>query len=172
MTTHSFDIILCGGGHVGSCLALALAQQNISVAFIDSLSPEKRKGAEDNRIFALAAGSKKVLDDLKLLMDENPLIIIELSSHTDNIGSDKYNIDLSQRRAQSCVDYLISIGISRDRLVAKGYGKSAPIAPNNKPDGSDDPDGRAKNRRTAFKILGELKGKSSVNYQEKDGIKK
>ncbi len=120
----------------------------------------------------LTGGSKKVLDDLKILMDENPLIIIELSSHTDNIGSDKYNIDLSQRRAQSCVNYLISIGVSRERLVAKGYGKSAPIVPNNKPDGTDDPDGRAKNRRTAFKILGELKGKSSVNYEEKDGIKK
>jgi len=77
MTTHSFDIILCGGGHVGSCLALALAQQNISVAFIDSLSPEKRKGAEDNRIFALAAGSKKILEQL----DVWPL----LQSHTTAI---------------------------------------------------------------------------------------
>lgn len=61
----NFDIILCGGGHVGSCLALALAQQNIRVAFIDSLSPEQRKNPDDdNRVFALAFGSKIILEKL------------------------------------------------------------------------------------------------------------
>ena len=67
MPTLHFDIILCGGGHVGSCLALALAQQNIKVAFIDSLSPTERKNSnEDNRIFALAHGSKTILEKLNI----------------------------------------------------------------------------------------------------------
>jgi 2-octaprenyl-6-methoxyphenol hydroxylase len=63
----NFDIILCGGGHVGSCLALALAQQHCKVAFIDSLAPRERKNNQnDNRIFALAAGSRKILESLQV----------------------------------------------------------------------------------------------------------
>ena len=87
------------------------------------------------------------LDRMVLLMSQNPTIKIELSSHTDNVGSNEYNITLSQARAQSVVDYLISKGISKDRLVAKGYGKSIPIATN------DTEEGRQLNRRTEFKIL-------------------
>lgn len=120
----------------------------------------------------LTITSKSVLDELKVLLDENPTIVIELSAHTDANGTDERNMALSQRRAESCVNYLISKGISRDRLVPKGYGESKPVAPNAKPDGSDDPDGRAKNRRTEFKILGELKDNVKVGYEEKDTIKK
>jgi outer membrane protein OmpA-like peptidoglycan-associated protein len=87
------------------------------------------------------------LDRMVLLMTQNPSIKIELSSHTDNVGSDEYNVTLSQARAQSVVDYLIAKGISKERLVAKGYGKSMPIATN------DTDEGRQQNRRTEFKIL-------------------
>jgi len=97
--------------------------------------------------------SKAVLDDLLLILQENPTIIIELGSHTDAVGSDASNFKLSQARAQSCVDYLISKGISKDRLSAKGYGESMPIAPNENEDGSDNEEGRQKNRRTEFKVL-------------------
>lgn len=98
--------------------------------------------------------SKVVLDGLLEILRENPTLIVELSAHTDNIGSDEGNLKLSQARAQSCVDYLVSKGIPKTRLVAKGYGKSVPIAPNENEDGSDNPDGRQKNRRTEFKIIG------------------
>ncbi|MNG34052.1 Photosystem I chlorophyll a apoprotein A2 [compost metagenome] len=64
-----------------------------------------------------------------------------------------YNYELSKKRAEATVAYLISKGISPDRLTAKGYGEEVPIAPNTNPDGSDNPAGRAKNRRTEFKIL-------------------
>lgn len=101
----------------------------------------------------LRAESKVVLDDLIVILQENPSIIIELGSHTDAIGSDESNLKLSQARAQSCVDYLISRGISKDRLAAKGYGESVPIAPNTNDDGSDNEAGRQKNRRTEFKVL-------------------
>ena len=60
------------------------------------------------------------------LLNENPNITIELSSHTDNRGSDAYNERLSQRRAESVVNYLIEHGIAADRLSPKGYGEGKP----------------------------------------------
>lgn len=94
-----------------------------------------------------------VLDTVVAIMQDNPNIIIEMSAHTDSKGKDAYNMKLSQRRAQSCVDYLISRGISSDRMIAKGYGETRPIAPNEMPNGKDNPDGRQLNRRTEFKVL-------------------
>ncbi|NEN23059.1 OmpA family protein [Cryomorpha ignava] len=87
------------------------------------------------------------------ILRENPGIVVEISSHTDNRGELKYNTDLSQRRAENVIKYLTERGIASDRLQAKGYGESNPIAPNTNSDGSDNPEGRAENRRTEFKIL-------------------
>jgi peptidoglycan-associated lipoprotein len=70
--------------------------------------------------------SKSALDALIKLLVDNPHVTIELGSHTDRRGSLSYNEDLSQRRAQSVVDYLITGGIASDRLAAKGYGKTVP----------------------------------------------
>jgi len=103
----------------------------------------------------LTEPSKKVLDFLIPIMEDNPEMEIELGSHTDNIGTDEYNLDLSNQRAKSCVDYLVSKGISESRLTSKGYGESMPIAPNEIGKGKkkkDNPEGRAKNRRTEFKV--------------------
>ena len=66
------------------------------------------------------------LDKLVETLNDNPNIVIELGSHTDSRATDEYNNDLSRRRAQSVVNYLIEKGIARDRLVAKGYGESTP----------------------------------------------
>jgi peptidoglycan-associated lipoprotein len=95
----------------------------------------------------------KELDKLVQLLTDNPEIKIELSSHTDSIDDRAYNLELSQRRAESAVRYLVQHGIAPDRLIAKGYGEDKPIAKNTHPDGSDNPVGRQKNRRTEFKIL-------------------
>lgn len=65
-----------------------------------------------------------ILDELVRTMRDNPTLKIELSSHTDSRGTHAYNEALSQRRAQSAVDYLVSRGIARDRMVAKGYGET------------------------------------------------
>jgi len=70
--------------------------------------------------------SMVALDDLVKTLNNNPNIVIELGSHTDFRSDDKYNIDLSQKRAQSVVNYLIEKGIESDRLVAKGYGETTP----------------------------------------------
>ena len=101
--------------------------------------------------------SKAILDTTVLkLMVNNPELVIEIQSHTDNKGSDSYNMKLSQKRAESVVQYLISKGIDAKRLKAQGYGETKPIAPNTNADGSDNPAGRARNRRTDFKIIGVL----------------
>ncbi len=94
------------------------------------------------------------LEVLLKLLNDNPAIVIELGSHTDSRGSNSYNQKLSQERAQSVVDWLINRGVSHSRLVARGYGETAPIAPNENEDGTDNPDGRQLNRRTEFKIIG------------------
>lgn len=70
--------------------------------------------------------SKAALDELAQMLRDNPNITIEMSSHTDRIGSETYNIDLSKRRAKSVVDYLIAAGINADRLHYEGYGKLRP----------------------------------------------
>lgn len=115
----------------------------------------------------LKEGSKKALDTSVLeLLDKNPKLILEIRSHTDSIGDKEYNMQLSQRRAQSVVDYLTKQGVDKERLTAKGFGESRPIAPNTLPDGSDNPEGRQKNRRTEFRVIGELKGNKKVIYQE------
>jgi OOP family OmpA-OmpF porin len=78
---------------------------------------------------------------------------IELGSHTDSKGKESYNLNLSNKRSQSCVNYLIMRGVDKSRLIAKGFGESKPVAPNTNPDGSDNPDGRQKNRRTTFRFV-------------------
>ena len=74
--------------------------------------------------------SKKALDEMIKMLNDNPNVTIELGAHTDRKGSEQYNERLAQRRAQSVVDYLIAGGIAQDRLEAKGYGESVPKAIN------------------------------------------
>lgn len=95
--------------------------------------------------------SRKAIDTtLLVFLLDNPDVIIEISSHTDNQASDSYNIKLSQRRADGVVKYLIEKGIAPERLKPVGYGEGKPRADNNTSEG------RAENRRTEFKILGKL----------------
>jgi outer membrane protein OmpA-like peptidoglycan-associated protein len=80
-------------------------------------------------------------------LQENSLIKIEISGHTDNIGGYEENMALSQKRAEAVADYLINAGIDKDRIIAKGYGYNNPIATN------QTPEGRQQNRRVEFKII-------------------
>ena len=98
---------------------------------------------------------KEILDaSVVSLMREAPEIVVELSSHTDDHGGEAFNLKLSQKRADEIVDYVVKQGIDKSRIVGKGYGFSVPIAPNKFDDGADNPDGRALNRRTEFKVIG------------------
>ena len=100
------------------------------------------------------------------IMLENPEIIVEIGSHTDSKGSFPYNMNLSNNRAKSVVNYLRKLGIDKQRLSYKGYGEAKPLVPNEKADGSDDVVGRAKNRRTSFRVIGRLVDGEKVIYKD------
>lgn len=91
------------------------------------------------------------LDKLVAALQENPTVKIELSSHTDCRGKDSYNLRLSDKRAKSAVDYLISKGIDKSRVKSKGYGESKPSEGCKCTECSEDEHQR--NRRTEFKVL-------------------
>lgn len=93
------------------------------------------------------------LNRLYKLLESYPKMRIEIGGHTDSHGSLSYNTTLSESRAKSVVDYLINMGLDESRLEYRGYAYTQPIAPNKNPDGSDNPEGRQKNRRTEFKVL-------------------
>ncbi len=93
-----------------------------------------------------------VLDDLAQILLENQEVRIEIGSHTDSRATAEYNLNLSQRRSESVVAYLIGKGVAKDRLVAKGFGESQLI--NHCADGIDCPDEvHQANRRTVIEIL-------------------
>ncbi len=87
------------------------------------------------------------LDRVVRLLAENPAIEIEMSAHTDSYGSDEYNVVLSGNRAKSVREYILSKGISPNRIISQGYGETKPVVPN------DTPENRQLNRRVEFKIL-------------------
>jgi outer membrane protein OmpA-like peptidoglycan-associated protein len=88
------------------------------------------------------------LEKLARLIKQSGGGLIQVNGHTDSIGADAYNTTLSERRAASVVQWLTTnAGIASGRLQAKGYGETRPVAMNTKPDGSDNPEGRQKNRR-------------------------
>jgi outer membrane protein OmpA-like peptidoglycan-associated protein/tetratricopeptide (TPR) repeat protein len=96
----------------------------------------------------LRTESNAELERLVKLMKDVPNLKIEISGHTDNTGSATFNETLSQQRAEAVVTYLTSKGIAANRMIAKGYGSSKPVAANSSEDG------RQQNRRTEFEIKG------------------
>lgn len=96
----------------------------------------------------LTKGSYTELDRLYNILQENAKMTIEISGHTDKTGSETLNLNLSQARAKTVVDFLVQKGIDPSRLEYKGFGSLQPI------DVNTTPAGRAKNRRVEFKILG------------------
>jgi outer membrane protein OmpA-like peptidoglycan-associated protein len=103
---------------------------------------------DDHRI---GEASYPILDEVVNIMNRYPKLSLEIAAHTDNMGSFEYNMNLSQRRAQSMVDYLVSRGIAAERLIGNGYGESRPIASNTSEEG------KMLNRRVEFIILDERK---------------
>ena len=89
-----------------------------------------------------------LLNEVAQALRDNEGIQVSIEGHTDNKGSDNYNLDLSRRRAASVLRYLVSQGIPRDRMRSTGYGESRPIEDNRTTDG------RAANRRVEFLIVG------------------
>ena len=126
----------------------------------------------------LRDNSLVILDELYDFLQLNSNLVVQLNSHTDARGNDAYNLNLSERRAKSCVDYLIGKGLAKERLIAKGYGETQPAfltdekgAPvygesgakivlneayiNSLPSKAKKNEMHQRNRRTAFKVVGE-----------------
>lgn len=97
--------------------------------------------------YSLQASSNTELEHLRLFLQENPLLKIEIQGHTDNVGTEEANKELSQLRAEAVRNFLLETGINEDKVIAKGYGESQPIQSN------ESERGRALNRRTEFKVL-------------------
>lgn len=95
----------------------------------------------------LLPDSYSELDKLQNLLAQNPKIRIEIGGHTDNTGTVEHNAKLSENRAKSVVDYLLSKGVSPSRLKWRGFADSKPISDNSTPEG------RANNRRTEFRVI-------------------
>lgn len=119
-----------------------------------NLEPIKKgtKVVLNNIFFEVGKAELKPISYVELnkavdLMMKNPGMKIEVGGHTDSQGADANNLSLSQKRAQSVVEYMVLAGIARDRLIAKGYGETVPIADN------ATAEGRAANRRTEFVIV-------------------
>jgi outer membrane protein OmpA-like peptidoglycan-associated protein len=97
-----------------------------------------------------------------MLIQANPKIIVEISSHTDDIGTAQSNMKLSKQRASEIIHYLVGLGIDKKRLRSKGYGETLPIASN------ETPEGRSKNRRTEFRVVGKVKERISKRRKDDD----
>jgi outer membrane protein OmpA-like peptidoglycan-associated protein len=91
--------------------------------------------------------SFQILNDIVLIMQENPEYKLEINGHTDDVGNDAMNLKLSQDRADAVKKYLVDKGIDPSRMTAKGYGETMPVADNKTSDG------RALNRRVEFKVV-------------------
>lgn len=97
---------------------------------------------------SLSESSYIELDKLAKMLKSNPALKAQINGHTDNIGPDAYNIELSQQRVEVVIDYLIGKGINKNRLTGKGFGSLKPIASND-----DEYEGRELNRRTEFEVV-------------------
>ncbi len=104
--------------------------------------------------YTLSPSSIATLDTLVTILKRFPKVTVVVEGHTDALGSDAYNMKLSLQRAGTVRDYLIRHGIAGSRLSVKGYGKSRPVAINRNADGTDNPAGRALNRRATYKFNG------------------
>lgn len=105
------------------------------------------------------------LDSIFSLMNLYPQLLVRIEGHTDSKGTEAYNQVLSENRAKAAKNYLIKMGIAKDRIITIGYGELKPIAPNENPDGSDNPEGRAKNRRVEFKLLNDVNDSLQLNIE-------
>ena len=130
--------------------------QNYDIDEIEFNKPYPLINAISFNKYRLDKKSKAGLYDLLLFLKENETLVIRIISHTDNLGTEAYNLKLSTRRAESVVKYLISKGVTKKRLSFEGRGENEPIVPNTFEDGTDNPDGRMINRRTEFMVIDRL----------------
>lgn len=164
---RTYDLLAVRPGYISKRMPFSMDGKSIPFIFLNKLHTDttyrvtiKLDRLELNKTFTLEniyydldkydirADAAPELDKLVQLLKDNPTMVIELSSHTDTRGSDAYNMTLSQRRAESVVNYLTLKGIDADRMEARGYGERDLIIQNAKNE-----EEHQRNRRTEFTIL-------------------
>lgn len=127
--------------NIGSRIDVSLPPMRAGTAILlEEISYQKSE-------YSVSNVPKESLRSLLRMMLDNPTLVAEIEAHTDNSGSPQANMDLSQRRAEAIVKYLIENGVPSKRIRARGYGDTTPIA------GNDTEEGRRQNRRIVFKIV-------------------
>ncbi len=150
----TWPITVQADGYISDNRSVTLiANQTVNVSF--NLRDALREGAVlsfDNIYFASGSATLKpesfsILDSVAILLRDNPNARVQIAGHTDSDGSESFNQTLSENRAQSVYRYLVSKGITGNRLTTIGYGESMPVVPNNSAAN------KAKNRRIEFTVL-------------------
>jgi len=123
----------------------------------------------------LSGSEKKKLDKLATqLKNDYSDLDLYVSSHTDNLEAKPFNLELSEKRTKTVIDYLTSKGIKESRLTGQWWGEEKPAAPNQRKDGSDNPEGRKQNNRTVFideKEVTDQQAGPMVEYEEEEEFK-
>ena len=146
------DITLPGVSNIADNKEINNPTSNINEVqlLINNILSAKKINFE-RRSTAITAESKTVVEEIAKILNDNPTLKVEISGRTDSRGSDSLNKKISQDRASSVRDILISLGINKDRVTAIGYGEEKPLV-------QDDENGLSEiNRRVEFNILGENK---------------
>jgi len=132
------------------------------MALESTLVPEKVSGGKFLSVrnilfnfdsFELTGEAISTLEELKIILIENPGLKIEVAGFTDALGSVSYNRQLGAKRSQAAIDYLVKSGIQESQLIRKTFGESVFVAINKNPDGTDNPEGRSLNRRVEFGLV-------------------
>jgi outer membrane protein OmpA-like peptidoglycan-associated protein len=101
----------------------------------------------------IRASADSILHQVADVINKYPEASVLIEGYTDSVGSSAYNLQLSRKRAESVKDWLVQQGgVNPKRVVTKGMGEANPVAPNENPDGSDNPEGRQKNRRVEITV--------------------
>jgi outer membrane protein OmpA-like peptidoglycan-associated protein len=103
----------------------------------------------DTAKYTLKPGAREKLAKVSGILLAHPGLILAIEGHTDSVGGDEYNQELSEHRAEAVRDYLVTQGIAPDSVSAKGFGKTMPVATN------DTPEGRQQNRRVELVVSGD-----------------
>jgi outer membrane protein OmpA-like peptidoglycan-associated protein/tetratricopeptide (TPR) repeat protein len=165
---YEINITASGYDTVVEQLALGEANRMKELQVESSLKPKEVSEGKyivaknvlfDFDSYDLSEEARFEMEKLYKVMADNPELNIELTGHTDSKGSREYNLNLSNRRTQAVIDYLVSKGITKERFISKAVGEEKNIAINRNPDGTDNPEGRRFNRQVEIKIINEGKAK-------------
>jgi len=113
----------------------------------------------DTGSYTLRPGAREKLAKISGIVLAHPGLNLQVEGHTDSVGSDEFNQQLSQRRAGSVRDFLVQQGVTEASVSSRGFGKTQPVATN------DTPEGRQRNRRVELVVNGEAIGSSAANTQ-------